>query len=65
MTQRETVLRMLERGACGTDFLRRYIPRFGGRIHELRQAGYVVERSQCRNKRHRHESAQWLYRLAK
>lgn len=56
---------MLRAGpVCGTDFLRAYIPRFGARIYELRQLGFVVVERPCRMGHHDHESRQTVYELA-
>ena len=55
---------MLKAGpVCGTDFLRAYIPRFGARIYELRQAGYTVVERPCRFSHHDHDSRQTVYEL--
>ena len=61
MTQRETVLKMLQEagisGVTNGDFLREYIPRFSGRIKELRKEGYVIVTE-------RETASSFRYRLA-
>lgn len=62
-TQRDVVLAMLHEGpTCGTEFLRMHLPRFGGRIFELRKLGYTITNEPCR--KHIHFSHQTVYRLA-
>lgn len=64
MTQQDRVLWLLRRGwVCGSDFLDERLPRYGARICELRQLGYMIERRQCVNPHHHHRSAQWEWRL--
>ncbi len=61
-SQRDRVLAQLRDGpTCGTEFLKMRIPRYGGRILELRQAGYNITNEPCW--KHRHLSRQTIYRL--
>jgi hypothetical protein len=61
-TQRDRVLAQLREGpTCGTTFLEMHIPRYGGRILELRQEGYTITNEKCW--KHRHYSRQTIYRL--
>ena len=61
-TQRDRVLAQLRDGpTCGTEFLEMHIPRYGGRILELRQAGYNITNESCW--KHQHFSRQTVYRL--
>lgn len=61
-TQRDRVLAMLKGGpVCGTEFLAEHLPRYGGRIFELRQEGYTITNEPCR--KHPHYSRQTVYRL--
>jgi hypothetical protein len=63
-TQRDRVLAMLKEGpVCGTEFLSEHMPRYGGRILELRQAGYNITNEKCG--KHQHYSRQTVYRLRK
>lgn len=50
------VLEMISRpdGACGGEFLRRGVGRFGGRLHELKALGYVYDKEPCRLHEHPH-----------
>lgn len=47
MTQRTRVLTMLQtagdRGVTSNEFYAAHLPRFGGRLFELRERGYVIE----------------------
>ena len=62
-TQRDRVLAQLRHGpTCGTEFLEMHIPRYGGRILELRQEGYSITNEKCW--KHQHYSRQTIYRLA-
>lgn len=64
VTQGDRVLDMLrgsEIGVCGVEFLDARIPRFGGRIFDLRRAGHVIENRRCTS--HRHQSRQIRYIL--
>ena len=62
-TQRDRVLAQLRHGpTCGTEFSEMHIPRFGGRIMELRNEGYTITNENCW--KHRHFSRQTIYRLA-
>lgn len=64
-TQVDRVLRMLLEAdeVCGSEFYRRYIPRFSVAIHKLRKAGYVITKRPCDRVDHYHEGTQWLYVL--
>lgn len=67
MSQRERVLAMLRaagsRGICGVEFLEARLPRFSGRLYELRDAGFRITRRRCDVDGHRHASAQYVYEL--
>lgn len=58
------VLEMVSRpqGACGGEFLKRGVGRFGGRLHELKQMGYVFEKKPCKRHEHPHGPI-YLYSL--
>ncbi|MEE9149965.1 MAG: helix-turn-helix domain-containing protein [Candidatus Tectomicrobia bacterium] len=61
-TQRQRVLAALRDGPrCGTEFLEMHIPRYGGRILELRKSGHTITNELCR--KHQHYSRQTVYRL--
>ncbi len=61
-TQRDRVLTQLRDGpTCGTEFSEMHIPRYGGRILELRQAGFNITNESCW--KHQHYSRQTIYRL--
>lgn len=61
-TQRQRVLAALRDGpTCGTEFLEMHIPRYGGRILELRKSGHAITNELCR--KHSHYSRQTVYRL--
>lgn len=63
-TQLERVRSMLLDGwVCGTDFLAAYLPRHSPRIHELRKAGYLIDRRRCEHPYHEHESAQYQWTI--
>lgn len=63
-TQQERVLAQLRHEpTCGTEFLEMHIPRYGGRILELRQAGHTITNEPCW--KHQHFSRQTIYRLRK
>jgi hypothetical protein len=63
MTQRETILRMLEeagdRGVTGNTFYANFLPRFPARIHELKKQGHNIQRFPTE------EPNVFLYRLVK
>lgn len=62
-TQRDRVLAQLRHSpTCGTQFLEMRIPRYAGRIFELRQEGYCITNENCR--KHQHYSRQTIYRLS-
>ncbi len=62
-TQRDRVLAQLRHGpTCGTEFLEMHIPRYGGRILELRKDGHAITNETCR--KHQHYSRQTVYRLS-
>lgn len=65
-TQTDLVLRLLMENdaVCGSEFYRRYLPRFGARIWELRRAGYVIYRSKCVDPTHLHRNRAFAYELA-
>lgn len=57
MTQRETVLAMLEQGPQTTaSFLKARIPRFSARLEELRLEGYEITSTQLK-------ASSWRYEL--
>ena len=62
MTQRETVLAMLEeageRGVSSNAFYAAHLPRFSARLHELRNAGHMITTEPV-------EQGHFLYRLVK
>ena len=62
MTQRETVLAMLEeageRGVSSNAFYAAHLPRFSARLHELRNAGHMITTEPV-------EHGHFLYRLVK
>ena len=63
-TQKDRVLAQLRDGpTCGTEFLEMHIPRYGGRILELRQEGHTITNENCW--KHQHFSRQTIYRLRK
>ena len=63
-TQKDRVLAQLRDGpTCGTEFLDMHIPRFGGRIMELREEGHTITNENCW--KHQHFSRQTIYRLRK
>jgi hypothetical protein len=68
-TQKERVLAMLRRGwVCGVDFLghaRPPIVRYTGRIHELRNDGYQIDRRPCQAPFHDHgpNVQMWQWKL--
>jgi len=63
-TQKERILDSLRRGpVCGTELLRRGMPRYAARIYELRADGHRIETARCLL--HRHDSYQIMYRLEK
>lgn len=67
-TQADRVLQMLrdsEIGVCAVEFLQERIPRFGGRIFDLRRAGHVIENRRCHATSHRHQTKQVRYVLMK
>ena len=62
-TQRQRVLAQLKaEPTCGTEFLEMHIPRYGGRILELRKDGHAITNEPCW--KHQHYSRQTIYRLA-
>lgn len=67
-TQRERVLAMLRRGwVCGVNFLNSNPPivRYTGRIHELREDGYQIDRRPCDHPWHQHGAGvhMWQWKL--
>ena len=63
-SQTDKVLAMLrdaKMGVCATDFNRAYIPRFGARLKELRDAGHLIEKRKCFS--HNHHTHQVRYVL--
>lgn len=63
-TQYERVRDMLERGwVCGSHFLDARIPRYSAHVHELRRAGYMVERRPCEHPWHEHRSLMYEWRI--
>ena len=64
LSQKQRVLDTLRNagpaGVCGTSLLYINIPRYAARIHELRQAGYMIESTACQDS---HESRQTRYTL--
>ena len=65
-TQAERVLRLIEDWCCGVDFLNPSdggspILRYTGRLHELRQAGYLIDRRPCQS--HAHNAQMWEWKL--
>lgn len=65
LTQNERVVELLKDHdtVCGTTFLKERMPRYGGRIFELRQSGFVIERERCEDPNHGHVTTQWCWRL--
>ena len=66
MTQIERVLQALRAnidGVCGTLFLKEGIPRYAGRIYELRAAGHNIVRVKCPYFYHTHSNNIASYRL--
>lgn len=59
-SQRETVLAMLEEagegGVTSNRFFESYLPRFSARIHELRKAGYRIDKEPAKQ-------GHWRYKL--
>lgn len=64
-SQLDLVLRLLleNESVCSSEFYRRYIPRFGARIWELRRAGYVIYRTKCEDPTHLHRNRAYAYEL--
>ena len=65
-TQCDKVLKMLrdsEMGVCAVEFLQARIPRFGGRLFDLRRAGHEIENRKCFATSHRHQTKQVRYVL--
>ena len=65
-SQADRVLQMLrdsEMGVCAVEFLQARIPRFGGRIFDLRRAGHVIEKRKCFATSHQHQTRQVRYVL--
>lgn len=64
-TQLDLVLRLLleNESVCSSEFYRRYVPRFGARIWELRRAGYIIYRSKCDDPTHLHRNRAFAYEL--
>lgn len=64
-TQADRVLDMLrdsEIGVCAVEFLQARIPRFGGRIFDLRRAGHVIENRRCNGAHLRAQDSEHLTR---
>jgi len=49
MGQKDDILAMLRRhDVCGDDLLELHMPRYAGRIHELRKEGYEILSRRCK-----------------
>ena len=65
-TQKErtlSMLRMWDRGVCGTMFLEAKMPRYAARILDLKQDGHRIEKVSCPYSYHGHPKVVATYRL--